>query len=158
MQTNKTRAKFKEWLKHYFIAEILGTLISLAFAYITYRHSHSYILAAGAGLLGEGIGFYGYFIITELLTNYRSYKRLKTLAKLKAIVAKSSTNLIVEFVPAEIVDSIFVRPLLMFYVPQQIKPYTLGFIVGKFGSDIIFYIFAILGYEVKNRLRLFKDF
>jgi len=153
VKSNIGKSKFKEWLKHYFIAELLGTLISLAFAYISFRHSHSYVVAAAAGLVGEGIGFYGYFITKELLTNYNAYRTLSAFTKLKAIIAKSSTNLIIEFVPAEIVDSIFIRPFLMFYIPHHIQPYAVGFLIGKFLADILFYVFAIAGYEFNKRLK-----
>jgi hypothetical protein len=146
--------KFKEWLSRYIVAELLGTLISVGFAYFFYVHSsHNYVVATAAGLIGEGIGFYGYFIVTELVTNGRLYKSLSLFKKIKAIVSKSSTNLIIEFAPAEIVDSIFIRPVLMFYVPHHIKPYALGFLVGKFSSDLIFYVFAIIGYELKKRIQ-----
>ncbi len=147
----QSKDKFKEWLKRYFIAELLGTLISLAFAYTTFLNAHNYLVATAAGLVGEGIGFYGYFISHELLTNHKTYRHLPLLKKLKNILSTTSTNLIVEFVPAEIADSIFIRPFLMFYVPHIIKPYPLGFIVGKFSADALFYVFAITGYEFKKR-------
>lgn len=150
---NSAKQKFKEWFKRYIKAEILGTVIATSFAYFSFSHTHSYILAAGAGFIGEGIGFYGYFITSELLTNYKAYKELPLFKRLGAIITKSSTNLIVEFAPAEIIDNLFIRPLLMYYAPQHIKPYALGFVVGKFSADLIFYMFAVIGYEVKKRLR-----
>jgi hypothetical protein len=153
MNSEKTKNKFKEWLQRYIVAELLGTAIALGFADIAFSHSHSYIIAAGAGFVGEGIGFYGYFITSELLTNRRAYRALPLLKRLSAIIAKSSTNLIIEFAPAEIIDNIFIRPFLMFYMPQHIKPYAFGFIVGKLAADAIFYIFAVVGYEFKKRLQ-----
>ena len=149
----KNKEKFREWLRRYIVAELLGTAVSLALAYFSFVHSHhNYVVATASGLIGEGIGFYGYFITSELLINSHTYKSLKLLKKLRAIIAKSSTNLIIEFVPAEVFDSIFIRPFLMFYVPHHLKPYALGFIVGKFASDLLFYVFAIAGYEFKKRL------
>lgn len=146
-----TKNKFKEWLNRYAAAELLGTAIALCFASVSYYHTHSYVVGAGAGFIGEGIGFYGFFITAELLTNAKTYAKLPLIKRLKAIVAKSSTNLIVEFAPAEIIDNIFIRPFFMFYAPQHIKPYALGFLVGKIAADSLFYVFAITAYEFKKR-------
>ncbi|MEO8863152.1 MAG: hypothetical protein ABI354_02405 [Candidatus Saccharimonadales bacterium] len=153
MNKQVTKHKFKEWLHRYLIAELLGTLLALGFAYISFVHTHSYIIAAAAGLLGEGIGFYGYFITAELVVNGKAYRSMPLLKRLSSIIYRSSTNLLVEFAPAEVIDTIFVRPFLMYYAPQHLKPYALGFIVGKFAADGIFYIFAISGYELKRRIR-----
>lgn len=133
------------------VAELLGTLIALGFAWATYSRTHSYVAAAGAGFVGEGIGFYGYFITTELWKHGLRTKGVPFHKRISIIVTKSSSNLLVEFAPAEIFDNLFIRPFAMFLVPQYIKPYALGFIVGKFAADILFYAFAILGYEAKKR-------
>lgn len=152
MVTKKIKKKFKVWLRRYIIAELLGTLIALGFASVAFSQSHSYLKAAGAGFVGEGIGFFGYFIISELVTNSKSYKSLPFYKRISRILAKSSTNLIVEFAPAEIIDNIFIRPFLMYTVPQYIKPYALGFIIGKLSADLFFYIFAIIGLEIKQHM------
>lgn len=150
MNKRRIKGKFGEWLRHYVVAETLGTLIALAFAWITYAHTHSYLAAAGAGFVGEGIGFYGYFIMTEIWRHGLRSKGVPLYKRIPTVLAKSGTNLIVEFAPAEVVDNIFIRPFAMFIVPQYIEPYALGFIVGKLAADLIFYTFAIAGYEVKQ--------
>lgn len=153
MTSKKAKSKFREWFNRYFVAELLGTVIALGFAYISFSHTHSFVIAAAAGFVGEGIGFYGYFITSELLINRRLYSHLSPLKRLGAAISKSSTNLIIEFAPAEVIDSFIIRPFLMFYVPQHIHPYALGFLVGKLLADAIFYVFAICGYEVKKLIR-----
>lgn len=152
MQNTTKQHRFKEWLSRYILGEVLGTLIALVFASVAYAHTHSYVVAAAAGFVGEGIGFYGYFGISELLTNHKAYAHLPFARRLLAIAGKSSTNLIIEFAPAELIDNIFIRPFLMFYMPQHITPYALGFVVGKVLADLLFYVFAVAGYELKKRL------
>ena len=149
-QDKETTRKFKEWLSRYIVAEILGTLIALAFAYVSFVHAHSYLVAAGAGFVGEGIGFYGYFTTLELMRNSKAYREFHLFKRLGMILSRSGANLIVEFAPAEIIDNIFIRPFLMYYMPQHIKPYAIGFIIGKFAADSLFYVFAIAGYEAKE--------
>lgn len=150
VSSQKIKGKLKEWLRHYIAAESLGTSIALAFAWLTYIHTHSYIAAAGAGFVGEGIGFYGYFIVTEIWRHGLRYRGVPFYKRIPLILANSGTSLFVEFAPAEVLDNIFIRPFAMFIVPQHIKPYALGFIVGKFGADLIFYALAIAGYEAKK--------
>ena len=151
MRKQAIKDKFKEWLWRYAQAELLGTFIALAFAWFTYNHTHSYLAAAGAGFVGEGIGFFGYFIVTELWQHAAHYRGVPFYKRLPLILAKSGINLFVEFAPAEVLDNIFVRPFAMLIVPQHIKPYALGFIVGKLAADLLFYVIAIVGYEAKKK-------
>lgn len=150
-KSTKSNRKFREWLSRYSVAELFGTLVALGFAYISFTRFHSYIIASGAGFVGEGIGFYGYFIARELYASNDMYRSLPLVKRLTSLVAKSSTNLITEFAPAEIIDTIVIRPFLMYYVPQHVRPYVVGFGVGKILADMIFYIFAIIGYETSKR-------
>jgi hypothetical protein len=151
MTTSKLKNKTHEWLKRYIPAEILGTLGALTAAWVIYNHTHSYVTAAAAGWLGEGIGFYGYFVTTELLLNSNIYRQYPFLKRFSLAVTAASTNLLVEFLPAEILDNFFIRPFLMYLMPHYIHPYPLGFLVGKISADIIFYALAILGYEARKR-------
>src|ERR1039458_2972151 len=151
MVNSRLRLKTKEWLRRYIPAEVLGTLLALIAASLVFSHSHSYVLAAGAGWVGEGIGFYGYFISTELIVNHQKYRHYSILKRLATVIGVASTNLFVEFAPAEILDNFFIRPYAMYIVPQYIHPYPIGFLVGKFSADIIFYMLAIVGYETRKR-------
>jgi len=151
MNILRHRAKTREWLRRYIPAEILGTIGALLAAWVVYTHTHSYIAAAAAGWVGEGIGFYGYFITTELLLGSQKYSRYPLLKRISLAIATASANLFVEFLPAELLDNFIIRPFLMYLVPQYIHPYPLGFLVGKFSADILFYALAIVGYETRKR-------
>lgn len=145
------KSKRREWLRRYVPAEVLGTITALIGAWTVYAHTGSYVAATASGWFGEGIGFYGYFIVTELLSNSRRYREHSILKRTSLAIAAASTNLIVEFMPAEILDNFIIRPFLMYLVPHYIHPYPVGFLVGKFGADIIFYALAIVGYEARKR-------
>lgn len=153
MPRQPLKAKTKEWLRRYIPAEILGTIFSLVAAWVAYSHTHSFVTAAAAGWIGEGISFYGYFVTTELLTNAKQYQEHAVFKRLWLAAARASTNLIVEFAPAEILDNFLLRPLAMYYFPQRIHPYAVGFLVAKFSADIVFYLLAIIGYEVRKHWR-----
>jgi hypothetical protein len=147
----KPRSKKREWLNRYIPAEVLGTIGALIAAWPVYGHTHSYIAAAAAGWVGEGIGFYGYFITIELLLSSKKYSQHSLLKRVSLAIATASTNLLVEFVPAEILDNFIIRPYAMYIAPQYIHPYPIGFLAGKFSADILFYALAIVGYEARKR-------
>lgn len=148
----QTRNKLREWTRRYLPAEILGTITALLAAWISFEHTHSYLAATAAGLLGEGIGFFGYFITAELATHSREYRDKPFFKRIGLIIAKASTNLLVEFGPAELLDTYLVRPVAMFIIPQHIHPYVVGFLVAKFSADILFYAIAIAGYETRKHI------
>lgn len=151
MNQKPSTSKKKEWLWRYVPAEILGTITALIGAWTVYAHTHSYIAATASGWFGEGVGFYGYFIIAELLANSKRYKQHKIIKRISLAVAAASTNLLIEFAPAEVLDNFIIRPFLMYLMPHYIHPYPVGFLVGKFSADIIFYALAIVGYESRKR-------
>lgn len=151
MTTQTIRNKRSEWLRRYIPAEILGTITALIGAWSVYAHTHSYVAATASGWAGEGIGFYGYFITIELLSNSKRYREHRLVKRISLAIAAASTNLLIEFMPAELLDNFIIRPFLMYLVPHYIHPYPVGFLVGKFSADIIFYAFAILGYESRKR-------
>lgn len=148
--------KFKEWLHRYALAELSGTIIALSCAWFTYSQTNSYLDATAAGFVGEGIGFYGYFILEELRRHGLRYKGMPLYKRLPLILAKSSSNLFAEFAPAAVIDSLFIRPFATYAVPHHIHPYGVGFLIGKFSADLIFYTIAIAGYEFKKHLKFLQ--
>ena len=151
MDQRGLKTKRNEWLRRYIPAEVLGTITALAGAWFVYSQSNSYVAATASGWVGEGLGFYGYFITLELISNTRRYSQHSILKRISLAIATASSNLLIEFLPAEILDNFIIRPFLMYLVPHYIHPYPIGFLVGKFSADIIFYAFAIMGYETRKR-------
>ncbi len=151
MATAEFRAKRREWLRRYIPAEVLGTATALTGAWIAFANSGNYVGATAAGWFCEGVGFYGYFIILELLSNGRRYRELSLWKRISLAIGAASTNLLVEFLPAEIFDNFIIRPYLMYLLPHYVHPYPVGFLAGKFSADIFFYAFAIVGYESRKR-------
>ncbi len=144
--------KRKEWLKRYIPAEILGTSTALIGAWIAFAHTHSYITATASGWIGEGLGFYSYFVVVELIYNSKKYVSHSLIKRTSLAISAASTNLLIEFMPAELLDNFLIRPFAMYSAPHYIHPYPIGFLVGKFSADIIFYALAIIGYETRKRL------
>jgi hypothetical protein len=64
----------------------------------------------------------------------------------------TARDLTVEFGPAEVFDSVLLRPLLMYAGPVVTGQFIAGTLLGKLLADVAFYAFAITGYEVRKRL------
>ena len=110
MEQYAPKSKRKEWLRRYIPAEILATTTALIGAWTVYAHMHSFVAATAAGWVGEGIGFYGYFVTLELLANGKRYAQHSFLKRISLAIATASTNLFVEFLPAEVLDNFIIRP------------------------------------------------
>jgi len=151
MDTQNRRNRRREWLRRYIPAEIIATAFALVSAWVVYTQSHSFVTATAAGWLGEGIGFYGYFVTLELVQNSKAYSGRPLFKRIWLAISVASVNLFVEFLPAEVLDNFILRPYLMYIAPQHIHPYPVGFLVGKFSADILFYALAIVGYEARKR-------
>ena len=143
MVIRSLKTKHREWLRRYIPAEIIGTTTALLAAWIAFGQTDSYIAAAAAGWVGEGVGFFGCFIASELVTSHKRYDKYNFWKRMSLTITAASTNLLVEFLPAEIIDNFVIRPFVMYIAPIYIHPYALGFLIGKFSADIIFYIIAI---------------
>ena len=143
----KIKHKFKEWLKRYFAAEIIGTITAVGFASIAHVFYTNYILIAYIGSLGEVIGFYSTIFIQQLIIAHKSKKNKHfSLADLYRI----TTRIILEFGPAELIDGLLLRPLFMYLFPLLLKNFTIGILLGKIAGDITFYLLVILSYEIKK--------
>ena len=63
-------------------------------------------------------------------------------------------DLLIEFGPAELVDSLLARPLFMYLMPSLLHNFTAGIVAGKLAADVIFYGIAISAYELRQHYLL----
>lgn len=91
----RLKERQKEWLRRYIPAEILGTATALIAAWLAFDRTHSFIAATASGWVGEGIGFYGYFITLELVANSKRYSGRPWIKQVSLAITAASTNLLV---------------------------------------------------------------
>ncbi|MES2503350.1 MAG: hypothetical protein V4534_00555 [Myxococcota bacterium] len=120
------------WMKRYGPSEIFGTLGVYAGYYLVEHFSHIGWIEAYGGAMGENVGFYGVIL----------YQRLKARENLWHILA--------EFGPAELLDSLILRPATLYVGVQLLGP-GLGLLVGKLAGDLVFYIPVILTHEFMRK-------
>ncbi|MFA6525163.1 MAG: hypothetical protein WCT33_02715 [Patescibacteria group bacterium] len=141
------RQKLTEWVRRYLPAEAFGTAGLIAGAIIARTFTHNPIITSYAGTWGEEIGFYGYNVVREVRHNRRCKER-----SFWRIAWITFLNLVWEFGPAGIADSLVIRPGLMCLAQSVIGKAFWGILIGKILADIFFYGSATTMYELRKRL------
>jgi hypothetical protein len=142
--------KIKEWIRRYLLAEILSTALSLATAWVIHRTTGDNVIAAFVGSAMASISFYGIIAYSDVRKNLKHHRK-HDLSYDFVVYFKDLRNLIIEFGPSEILDVLAVRPFFMYLIPKIIGEFVLGTFIGKMIADVIFFIPAIVMYEVRKK-------
>lgn len=100
---------------------------------------------AVGGTVGEGLAFYAVVVVREL----RSERATAAPRSLRQVLL----DLLVEFGPAEALDSLLVRPLAMYVGPMITGDLLSGTVAGKVAADLVFYALAAFTFEQQRRAR-----
>jgi hypothetical protein len=126
----------REWLWRYGPAEVSGTVGALVAASVAGAFASAAAIAY-AGAIGETLAFYAVILVRDLRARTGPRRRVLT-------------GLAVEFGPAELADTLMVRPLAMYLGPLLVGHLAAGVLAGKLAADAVFYALAILGYELRK--------
>jgi hypothetical protein len=131
----------REWLARYAPAELACTLGAVlgASAAGQFGGAPTTVFAA---VIAETVAFYTVLFVRDL--RHRSSTRRPGGRALWTTLR----NLLVEFGPAELLDTFAVRPLAMYVAATVVGDMLTGVILGKIAADAVFYTLAIIGYEV----------
>ena len=138
------------WLRRYGPAEVTGIGTALLGSYVVHALTGNEIAAAFGGALGETLGFYGVIVGREIRTDRRTARAGGVTYGPRAWLT-TAANLMIEFGPAEILDSGIIRPAAMGFGTRLLGR-ALGVPLGKLAADVTFYVPVILLYEWR-RLR-----
>jgi hypothetical protein len=147
-RTPTRRAKLGEWVLRYLPCEIAGTAAEFGGAALAYAATDGSLAAAAiAATICASAGYYATAYLSALRWSYRAgaHRRLPTRLALANMLAVRSV--VIEFGPAELIDSIAVRPLAFYVGPMLFGNLAAGWVFGKLVSDAAFYTCAILSYE-----------
>jgi len=146
------RRRLLEWLRRYLPGELIGVTCALTTAWFVHRSTGSAAAAAIAGSTGEAVGFYGTALVRDMVRYHRLHRGVRPARRIALTVGCAVRDLAVELGPAACLDSLFIRPAMMYLMPQLTGQFMLGTLLGKLTADVFFYSFAITGYEVRKRL------
>lgn len=138
-------SRVREWVGRYLVAELCGLTAALlaALASTTWLPERLAVTAY-ASSLGETIGFYAGYLITR-------YLREDIAGPPRRRVAVILAAAVVEFGPAEVLDTLLIRPAAMFAGSWATGNVVAGVLIGKVAADVIFYGLAITSYEMLVR-------
>jgi hypothetical protein len=141
-----------EWVRRYLPCEIAGTVGELGGAAVAYWLTGSMAAAAITATVGASAGYYAAAYTSAVRWAYREYNGRPRPARLVVANLFAVRSVAIEFGPAELIDSIAIRPLAYYFGPMIFGNVAAGWIFGKLLSDIGFYALAIVSYERFNGL------
>ena len=143
----KSPNKVREWFWRYLPCEIAGTVGELGGASIAYLTTGSLAVAAIAATIGASAGYYATAYGSALRWSYRNHDERSWPSRVMLSNLLAIRSVAVEFGPAELIDSIAIRPVAFYVGPQIFDNTIAGWIFGKLVSDVVFYLCAIFSYE-----------
>jgi len=132
------RARLRRWVRRYGPAEIVAILASYAGWFGAVALGAALIVAGYAAAWAENLGFYGAMALT-------AWRAAPAGARRRALAL-----LLVEFGPAELLDSLLVRPLAVSGAVALLGAGA-GVLAGKLLGDALFYLIAIASHEWLRR-------
>lgn len=142
--------KIKIWIKRYLPAEIFATATAVLGGYMANNIVHNDVVVAFVATWGENIGYYGVIIVSDFKKSLLEHKTNQTKYGMASIV-KDIRNIILEFGPAETLDSFIVRPFTIYLGTAITGNILLGVVIGKIAADVIFYIPTIIIHELLKK-------
>lgn len=147
MNSNRSiGTKIREWARRYLPCEIAGTTCEMGGAAIAYGATGSVAAAAVVATVGASVGYYVAAYWTAVRTAYRAQPSSR-LRRWLVANGRALRSIAVEFGPAEVVDSLIIRPLAFYFGPILFGGVVAGWIFGKLVADVGFYVLAIFSYE-----------
>lgn len=124
-------------VKRYLPCEIAGAVTAVAVGSFTFALTASPVLGAIGATLGENLGYYAIAAIT-------AWRRERPEASdARVAVIRCVRSMVGEFGPAEIVDTLIARPLLMLAAAKLMDSAPAAWLVGKLLADVVFYAIVI---------------
>ncbi|WP_377122737.1 hypothetical protein [Mucilaginibacter antarcticus] len=139
-----------EWVKRYLPAEVISTAVTVLSAWFIKQQGGSALTIALVGTWTGNITYFGYIIAADIRRSIAVQKQ-QHLPYTKRNLATDLRGVFVEFGLAEILDSLLIRPAMMYFVPRIVPGFTAGIIAAKLAADLLFYVPAIIGYEVNKK-------
>ncbi|MFN8228967.1 MAG: hypothetical protein U0R18_19850 [Mycobacterium sp.] len=138
--------KTMEWIRRYWACELAGWVGEAGGAALGYWLTGSLAAAAAVATVACFVTYYLPAYVNALRWSFPPGPgRLAGRAVTANAVAVRS--LTVEFGMGEAVDSLAVRPALIYATPLWLDSLMWGWILGGFLADVVFYVFTIISYE-----------
>ncbi|MDB4890950.1 MAG: hypothetical protein JWL61_2805 [Gemmatimonadetes bacterium] len=137
-------------MRRYGFAEVAGLVTALVGSSVVFALTGNDVAAAYGAVLGENVGFYGLILAREFTRDARvAHARGESYDLIN--VVRTAGDLMFEFGPAELLDSLLIRPAAIGFGMHFLgRPW--GVVVGKLAADVLFYVPVIVAYETQRRI------
>ncbi|WP_284224898.1 hypothetical protein [Mycobacterium antarcticum] len=142
-----TAGKLREWVRRYLPCEVAGTTCEMGGAAIAYGMTGSAAVAAIVATIGASIGYYAAAYVAAVRIAYRADPRPSRRSRAWTANIQALRSVTVEFGPAEVIDSLLIRPLAFYVGPLLFGGMVAGWIFAKLVADVGFYVLAVFSYE-----------
>jgi hypothetical protein len=136
------------WIVRYLPAEIVGTAAMVMAGLTATIWTDSAAVIALAALLGEVVGFY----VVLSITIYA--EQAQVAPSWRSAIGRTAMLLVAEFGPAELVDTLLIRPLALVAGVWLLADPLVGLLAGKIVADIAFYAMAAGAFTITSRTGL----
>lgn len=158
MKTERvTGKKILEWVRRYLPSEIAGTVCEMGGAAIAYLATGSVAAAAVAATVGASLGYYAAAFTSAVRVTHRAHRHLRPAQRAWTASWLALRSIAVEFGPAEVIDSLVIRPVAFYAGPLLFGNLVTGWIFAKLVADVGFYVLAIFSYERFNALLVVRN-
>jgi hypothetical protein len=147
METDRARRKLIEWVRRYLPNELAGWAGELGGAAATYWLTGSFAAAVIVGTIGASVGYYATAYANGVRWSYQAQPGVAWPLRILVANLVAARSIVIEFGPAEAIDSILIRPVALYAGPFVLGNVAVGWIVGSVVADIAFYVMAIFSYE-----------
>lgn len=141
------RSKTVEWLRRYLPNEVAGWVGELGGAWLTYELTGSFTAAVIAGTVGASAGYYATAYVNGVRWACQANGHRRRDVRILIANLLAVRSILVEFGPAEAIDSVVIRPVLLYTLPFLLGNIAVGWVVGSILADVAFYVMAIFSYE-----------
>ncbi len=142
-------SRWWEWVRRYAPLEAGALLAALTVGLTVSRATGDAASAAVAASFAEAVGYYA---VAGVLEVRRQRGRLGPGGGRLAVGGRAVRGLLVEFGPADLLDTLLLRPLLLYAGQVLTGDVATGLVLGKVAADVVFYAVAIPCYELRKRV------
>ncbi|GAA3642447.1 hypothetical protein GCM10022200_27840 [Microbacterium awajiense] len=144
----KRRRGLAFWIARYLPAEIVGTAAMVLAGFGVTAWTTNPVAIAAAALIGEIVGFYTVLAVT--IYTEQSHVALGW----RRAIGRTGLLLVAEFGPAELLDTLLIRPVAVLLGVWLLPDPILGLLAGKIVADIVFYALAAGAFAATDKAGL----
>jgi len=151
-EPGRRRRRLVFWICRYLPAEVAGTAAMIVAGLLVTFWTTAPIAIALAALVGESLGFY--LVLAVTIYGEQASQTVTGSHGRGRAVTRTFALLLAEFGPAELLDSLLIRPAALVLGVLVLPDPVWGLLAGKLVADLVFYALAAGAFTLTDRAGL----